>query len=162
MEDRLYPKHPIIGVGAVVLWDNKILLVKRGNEPYRGYWAVPGGVQEVGETLEEAALRELKEEAGINGVVEGVIWIDEIIEHDRLGIKYHYIIIDMLVKPIDTNVKPGGDVIDAKWFTLDEALELKTTDTMRKFLLFLRKHGLSRVLPYTKAVAIKRGDINEQ
>lgn len=159
MEDRLYPKHPIVGVGAIVLWDNKILLVKRGNEPYKGFWAVPGGVQEVGETLEEAVLRELREEAGISGIVEGILWIDEIIERDRFGVKYHYIIIDVLVKPIGINVRPGSDVSDANWFTLDEALKLKTTDTMRKFLLFLKKHGLSRVLPYTKAVIINHGGV---
>lgn len=156
MGERLYPKHPIVGVGAVVLWGDRILLVKRGKEPYKGYWAIPGGVQRVGETLEEAVLRELKEETGINGVVEGVIWIDEIIEYDRIGIKYHYIIIDMLVKPLNTNIKPGGDVADAKWFIIGNALELKTTDTMRKLLLFLKKHWLSRVLPYTKAVLIKK------
>jgi len=154
MVGRLYPRHPVVGVGVVVSYNNKILLIKRGNEPYCGYWSVPGGVQEAGETLEEAALRELREEAGIEGRVEGVVWVDEVIEYDGAGIKYHYIIIDVLVKPFNIEARAGGDAVDVGWFTVDEALKLKTTDTMRKLLLFLRENGFSKILPYTRAVIL--------
>jgi len=116
---------------------------------------VPGGVQEVGETLEEAVLRELKEETGIDGIVEGILWVDELIEKDQKGIRYHYIIIDLLVEPLYIDVKPSSDVLDANWFTIDEAMKLKTTDTMRRFLAFIKEHGVSKMLPYIKATIIE-------
>ncbi|MCD6488250.1 MAG: NUDIX hydrolase [Desulfurococcales archaeon] len=154
-EYRIYPVTPIIGVGAVVLWDNKILLVKRGNEPYRGYWTIPGGVQRVNETLGEAALRELKEETGIDGVVKGVAWINELIQYEGNRIKYHYIIIDLYIEPLSYNVRPGSDVLDAGWFSLDtDWSTLRMSDAMKKLLAHLKKYGVKHVLPYNKPIII--------
>ncbi len=153
---REYPIHPIIGVGAVVLDGNKILLVKRGNEPYKGYWAIPGGIQRVNESLKDAALRELEEETGIKGVVEAIFWVDEIIERDDRGIKYHYVIIDLLVRPLSKDIRPSSDVLDARWFDINEALKAKVTKTTYNLLLHLKKYGLSRTLPYLKATVVER------
>ncbi len=152
---RVYPIQPLIGVGAIVIHDNKILLVKRGHEPCKGCWSVPGGVQRVGETLEQAVLRELYEETGIKGAVEGILWIDEvIILVDNKKPKYHYVIIDFLIKPHNLEVTPGGDAVEAKWFPIDtDWSKLRTTLTMRKLLSYIREHGI-KPLPYTKAIIV--------
>ncbi len=148
---RIYPSRPIIGVGAVVIHDGKILLVERAREPYKGYWTVPGGVQRVGETLEEAVLRELEEETGITGRVKGTIWVDEVIEYENGRVKYHYVIIDMLVEPCSLEVRASSDASRAEWFSLDEAMNLKLTDTMRAMLEFIKKSKMEViVLPYYK------------
>ena len=153
MGSRVYPEHPFVGVGAVVVYGDRVLLIRRGREPYKGYWAVPGGVQEVGESLEDAVLRELREEVGVDGVVEGVVWVDEIIERDRGGrVKYHYVIVDLLVKPLSTVLRPSSEVLEAGWFTIDEALGLNTVGTVRRMLESFKRCGLSKALPYVKAL----------
>ena len=154
-KNRVYPSRPIIGVGAVVIHDNMILLVKRGHEPCRGCWSIPGGVQRAGESLEEAVLRELREETGINGVIKGVLWVDEVIVYDRSKKpRYHYVIIDFLIKPFNTNPVPGSDAIEAKWFPLNTNWDtIKTTRTMIKLLKYLRENKVI-CLPYTKAITV--------
>lgn len=149
--NRVYPTRPVVGVGAVVIHDNRILLVKRGREPCRGCWSVPGGVQKVGESLEEAVLRELREETGIDGVVKGVLWVDEVIVYDKeRKPMYHYVIIDFLVEPRTTDAVPGSDVVEAKWFPLDtDWNKIRLTETMTRLLKRLRE-GRYTYIPYTR------------
>ena len=142
MDNRVYPDKPLVGVGALVLHGDKVLLVKRANEPCSGYWSIPGGLVEVGETLEEAVLRELWEETGVRGFVEGVIWVDEVIIRDDSRVKYHYILIDFLVKPETLETKPSTDVKEAKWYRIEEALEkLRLTKTTKKLLETIKKQN---------------------
>ena len=145
---RTYPDRPVVGVGAVVIHEGRILLVERAREPYKGYWTVPGGVQRIGETLEEAVLRELEEETGITGRVKGTIWVDEVIEYEDNRVKYHYVIIDMLVEPYTLEVRASSDASKAGWFRLEEAKNLRLTDTMRALLEFLLENYTRIVLPY--------------
>lgn len=116
---REYPDSPILGVGAVIFNNEEVLLVKRGKEPGYGKWSIPGGAVELGETLKEGVLREVKEETGleveIGGTVEILDWVSRD-ENDR--IKYHYVLVDYWCKCLSVEINPSSDVIDAKWVLL--------------------------------------------
>lgn len=120
--EREYPDRPILGVGAVIFFGGKVLLVKRGKEPGYGKWSIPGGAVELGETLKEGVLREVKEETGleveIGGTVEILDWVSRD-ENDR--IKYHYVLVDFWCKCLTLELNPSSDVIDARWVQLSDA-----------------------------------------
>ena len=123
---RTYPKYAIASVGAVVIKNNSILLIKRGYPPKEGMWAIPGGVIEAGESIVEAAKRELEEETGIVAEPLGIIGVAEAIVRDEHGkILYHYIILDILFdsNTIRGTLRPGGDATDVAWIPLKEAVE---------------------------------------
>lgn len=127
MSHRFQPKHPIVAVGAVVMRDNQILLIKRGKAPRKGEWSLPGGAVELGETLEDAIKREVKEETGLD--ITPIRWLANIdsITHseDRKAIDFHYVLIDFLAKQIcDKDPQPSSDALDARYFDLDEAIKL--------------------------------------
>lgn len=131
---RLYPERPVVGVGGLVLVDGRILLVKRGYPPGRFRWSVPGGHVEVGETLYEAAVRETLEETGVETRPLGVVNVDDAITVDSRGVRYHYVLITVLLQPLDPGAepRPGGDALEARYYSLHEALEhLDLTDSTR-------------------------------
>ncbi|MCD6300544.1 MAG: NUDIX hydrolase [Staphylothermus sp.] len=126
----------IVGVGAVVLQNNEILLVKRLNEPCKGCWAIPGGRIEFGEDLGEAAKRELFEETNIVAEPLGVIWVTNI--YYKLK-NIHYVIIDFLMKPSNINeIKPGTDASDARFFSINNPPHPITSST-KKLLIYLKR-----------------------
>ncbi|MHA1617501.1 MAG: NUDIX hydrolase [Candidatus Njordarchaeales archaeon] len=133
---REYPRYPIPAVGAVAISNGKILLVKRGVPPGRGFWSIPGGAIEVGERIEDAVKREFKEETGLECEVLDLCHIAQVIIKDKDGrVKYHYIILDYLVKTEDSKEpSPGGDVLDAEWFELKEVLKLELTKPTRELI----------------------------
>ncbi len=136
MVKRRYPDRPIVGVGAIVLRERKILLEKRGNEPARGQWTIPGGVVEVGESLESAVARETKEETGLN--VEAVELIDVVnqLYFDKKGkIEYHYVIIDYIVKTKPGEPKAESDAGALKWVSLEEVNAYELTPSFRRFFV---------------------------
>ena len=113
---REYPETPIVGVGAVVIHDGQVLLVRRANEPSRGKWSIPGGVLEVGETLADAAVREVWEECQVAIAVEGVISTFDMIERDRGGrVRYHYVLIDVAASYVSGEPTAGSDSLDVRW-----------------------------------------------
>ena len=119
---RKYPERPLVGVGAIIVEGNRILLVKRASEPNKGMWSVPGGLVRAGEKLEEALKREVKEETGLEIEVGDLGFVsEEIIRKDDL--KYHYVIIDFLAEVKGGELKAGSDAEDAKWVKLDEVGE---------------------------------------
>ncbi|MGC9181677.1 NUDIX hydrolase [Thermogladius sp.] len=132
---REYPEYAIASVGAVVVKDGKILLVERGYPPGVGLWAVPGGAIEAGESILEAAVRELEEETGVTGRPVGVVWVSESIVRDDGRVKYHYVIVDVLFDPetLSGELRPGGDARRVEWFDLREAAasSLVTRSTRR-------------------------------
>ncbi len=138
MSGRVYPKHPLVGVGAIVLRDDEILLVRRLYPPGKNRWSIPGGLVKLGEDLITAVKRELKEETNLEGHPKGILYIAEYIEKEAGKIKYHYIIIDFLMD-VDNlaNLKPGGDAGDVKFFKLQKALELPLTSTTMKLIQHL-------------------------
>lgn len=130
-----YPPFPQVGVGAIVLEDKKILLVKRRNPPGAGKWSVPGGHLKLGESIYSAAIRELHEETGIDGEAIGIINVDEYVEDDG-RIRFHYVLIDVLIKsktPLGA-ARPGGDVEQVRMVELEEALKMNLTKSTRSLI----------------------------
>lgn len=139
MVKRLYPTQPVVGVGAIILREGKILLEQRGNEPARGQWTIPGGVVEVGESLEAAVLRETFEETGLHGEIVGLIDVVDQVHRDKEGkIEYHYVIIDYTVKA-KGEPKPASDAAALKWVPLSEVEGYDLTPSFRRFFIQNKK-----------------------
>jgi 8-oxo-dGTP diphosphatase len=135
MVKRLYPDQPVVGVGAIILRKGTILLEKRANAPARGQWTIPGGVVEVGESLEDAVARETKEETGL--LVQSARLIDVVdqVHFDKAGkIEYHYVIIDYIVKTRG-EAKAASDADELKWVPLSEVNAYDLTPSFRRFFL---------------------------
>ena len=126
MTDREYPKRPIIGLGAAVIGPQGVLLVKRGKPPRMGAWSLPGGAQDLGETIKEGIVREVREETGLDVEVIEIIDVIESIHHDPNGrIKYHYTLVDAYVIETGGTLKAGSDAIEAQWFSMKEIEDLQ-------------------------------------
>jgi len=137
VDDRLYPAMPRLGVGVVVFDREKVLLIKRNQEPALGLWTVPGGLVELGETLETAANREVAEECGI--IVKLMDYIDyfEFIElNDADRIKYHYVVIEFFALYAGGQLQVASDAGQARWFLRDEVSSITTTE---KTIALLKK-----------------------
>ena len=132
---RKYPQLPIIGVGAVIIEGGEILLIKRGNEPGAGQWTLPGGIVELGESLEDAVRREVFEECGIKVEIQYLAGIVErVIRDDEGKIKYHYIITDYTARCLKGALRAGSDVTEAGWFPLDKLDKCNLTEGLKEFL----------------------------
>ncbi len=139
MVKRHYPDHPVVGVGAVILRGGEILLLQRGNEPARGQWTIPGGVVEVGESLDAALLREIKEETGLEAGENWLIDVVDQVHHDKGGkIEYHYVIIDYVVAA-KGEPKASSDAAALKWVALDEVENQDLTSSFRRFFIKNKK-----------------------
>lgn len=133
---RLYPDQPVVGIGAVIIKEGKIALIKRGNEPARGKWTIPGGLVELGESTEEAVIRETLEETGLT--VENPQLIDVVSNVDLDGegkIKYHYVIIDYSVHVLNGTASASSDAVELQWVPLDQ---VESYDLTASFRLFFR------------------------
>jgi 8-oxo-dGTP diphosphatase len=118
---REYPAHPIVGVGVVVWHDDRVLLVRRGKPPRLGHWSLPGGAQQLGETVAEAARREVKEEVGLDVTLGDIVATVDLIERDPQDrIRYHYTLIDFVAEAPSAALRPGSDAADARWFGIAE------------------------------------------
>ncbi|MEE9194775.1 MAG: NUDIX hydrolase, partial [Alphaproteobacteria bacterium] len=116
---REYPGRPIIGVGGVVFWGNKVLLVKRAKEPRAGAWSLPGGAQEPGEDAETTFSRELLEETGLEIAPAGFVETVDFIERDKEGaVRHHYTLLDYWAESYEGEAKPGSDVSEVVWAPL--------------------------------------------
>lgn len=130
-----YPASPRIGVGAVVFRENRVLLVKRNQPPGEGLWAIPGGRLELGETLQEAAEREVMEETGVIIRARNPVYTFDLIERDDRGrIRFHYVIVDLLADYISGEPNPRSDASEARWIDLKELDELPLSKSTRTFL----------------------------
>ncbi len=131
---RLYPDQPIVGIGAVIIREGKIALIKRGNEPSRGKWTIPGGIVELGESPEQAVIRETKEETGLG--VENPRLIDVVsnVDLDVKGkVKYHYVIIDYFVHVKAGTAEASSDAVELRWVPFDEVEDYDLTTSFRLF-----------------------------
>ena len=118
---REYPDRPVVGVGGVVVRAGAVLLVERAAEPLKGRWTLPGGVVELGETLEAALARELQEETGLEvRVLELVEALDRITPDDAQRVRYHYVLLDYLCEPAAGEAHAGSDVADVAWVKPEE------------------------------------------
>lgn len=113
MSLRLYPTRPLVGVGGVIVDDDRVVLVRRRYEPLAGRWSLPGGTLEVGETLEEGAARELREETGLVVDVGPLIEVfDRIVRDESGGVQYHFVLVDFLCTPRGGSLAAGDDASD--------------------------------------------------
>ena len=120
-DSRQYPPRPIVGIGVVVWHGDRVLLVKRDKPPRRGQWSLPGGAQQLGETLAEAARREVKEEVALEIELGEIVATLDLIEHDPdRRVRYHYTLIDFTAEAASPVLRPGSDAADARWFTLSQ------------------------------------------
>jgi 8-oxo-dGTP diphosphatase len=136
---REYPDRPIVGVGAVIVEQNRVLLARRGNPPRAGQWSLPGGVVELGETLRAAAEREALEETGLIVVVGEVIEVlDRIIPGKEGATQYHYVLVDFLCSRRAGDLRAGGDASEVAWASEEELgkynLEPITLEVIEKAL----------------------------
>ncbi len=110
-DTRQYPPRPIVGVGAVIVDAGKVVLVRRRYEPLAGQWSLPGGTLELGETLEAGAAREMREETGLHVEVGPVIEVfDRIMLDEQRRVRYHFVLVDYLCRPVGGELRAGSDV----------------------------------------------------
>lgn len=143
---RVYPDRPLAGVGGVVIAGEKVLLVQRASEPLQGQWSLPGGLVELGETLEEALCRELKEETSLEVRVLGLVELFERIVRDDTGrVKYHFVLADYLCESVAGEASASSDVLAVAWAREDElpnyGVNQKATSVIRKAFAMLREHA---------------------
>lgn len=160
---REFPDHPLVGVGGVVIHRGRVLLIRRGGEPLKGEWSIPGGLVELGEELSEGARRELREETGLDvEPLEVVAVFDRImygtkrnsvrrtakrprarVKKSRRRVRYHYVIIDYACRLKGGRLTPGSDVVDARWVRRVDLppyrLTKMATSVVERALEFFRK-----------------------
>jgi ADP-ribose pyrophosphatase len=130
-----YPDKPRVAVGAVVFSNDRVLLVRRGQPPSEDLWAIPGGSVEIGETLQEAAEREILEETGIAIRAREPVYTFDAIERDDAGkIRFHYVIVDLSADYVTGNPTAGDDALEARWVTAQELNELQVSPPTLKLL----------------------------
>ena len=127
--NREYPDRPFVGVGAIIVEDGRVLLVKRGHAPLAGEWSIPGGVLEVGETLHQAAIREVLEETGLTVEPSALLGVyDRILRDPDKRTLYHYVLIDFLCRRVSGEAKAAGDAAEIGWYRRDEIPSLALAD----------------------------------
>jgi 8-oxo-dGTP diphosphatase len=139
---REYPERPVVGVGGVIVDQGRTLLIRRGSEPLRGEWSIPGGTLELGESLEEAVARELLEETGIQvRVLELIEVFDRIYAADgtiaalaQKKPRFHYVIVDYLCERIGGEARAGSDVTDVAFAREEELAKFQLTETATRIL----------------------------
>ena len=139
---REYPRHPLVGVGALIHDEGgRVLLIRRKFEPNKGRWSLPGGLLETGESLEEGVLREVREELGIGVRLEGLIDVaDEIIPDKDGRTRFHFILLDFLASPGDEKIVLNGESSAYRWFEPEKVVaprmnsSEKTKALMRRYI----------------------------
>ncbi|MES1260325.1 MAG: NUDIX hydrolase [Acidobacteriota bacterium] len=144
-DSRQYPPRPVLGVGALIIDGQRILLVERGREPLKGYWSLPGGAVETGERLEIALRREVREETGLEVTILCQLEIFERIMHDNEDRpEYHYVLIDYLCRPAGGTLAAADDAARVAWFSEEEMATLRITegtpDVISKAFRWLREN----------------------
>ena len=142
---RLYPDQPVVGVGSVIIKEDKIALIKRGNEPAKGKWTIPGGLVELGESPEQAVIRETKEETGLDVEKTSLIDVVSNVDLDAQGkVKYHYVIIDYFVHVKSGTAEAASDAMELRWVPLEEVEGYDLTGSFRRFF----KHNRGKLEKY--------------
>ena len=126
---REYPDYPRVGVGAVILDGDRVLLIQRGGATLPGKWSIPGGLVELGETTREAVRREIAEECGLEIDLVDVCGVLDRVIRDPVGrVRYHWMLVDFLAVARGGTLCAGDDAADARWVPIDEVEQYDTTD----------------------------------
>jgi 8-oxo-dGTP diphosphatase len=125
---REYPQQALVGVGALIVDNDRVLLIKRGKAPLLGEWSIPGGLLELGEPTREGAEREALEETGLVVRATELLGVFDRIVPDADRILYHYVLIDFLCERISGEMQASGDAADARWFTQEEVSGLALSE----------------------------------
>lgn len=125
---REFPDAPRVGVGAVVLDGERVLLARRGRPPSMGKWSIPGGLVELGERLEDALVREIEEESGLRVRVLGLCGVIDRVVLEEGAVRYHWVIIDYAAEPVGGRLQAGSDAAEVRWVSVDDLGHYDTTD----------------------------------
>ena len=149
MSGREYPVRPLVGVGALILGDGKLLLIRRGAQPGQGKWSIPGGLVELGENVQDAMVRETKEEVGLD-VEAGKLMdvFDSVTLDDQGHIQYHFVVVNFLVRIVGGTVRTASDILEARWVPVEEVEKFVLTDSFRRF--FEKHKGRIRELAFLR------------
>jgi 8-oxo-dGTP diphosphatase len=132
---REFPEQPIIGVGAIIIQDSRVLLVKRAHPPIQGEWSIPGGALEVGELVREGAVREAQEETGLiveTGELLGVF--DRVLRDRDQRVEFHYVLVDFLCRPVGGALQAASDAAEVRWFTREELPGLRLAEDTQEVI----------------------------
>jgi 8-oxo-dGTP diphosphatase len=134
---REFPEVPLIGVGAIIIEGDRVVLVKRAHPPLQAEWSIPGGVLEVGELVREAAVREASEETGLTvETIELLGVYDRVLRNPQQRVQYHYVLIDFLCRRVAGDLAAASDAAEVRWFRREELPALKlaedTVDVIEK------------------------------
>lgn len=137
MSDTTYPSSPRVAIGTVVIRDGAVLLVRRAKPPSEGVWAIPGGSVELGETLQQAAERELFEETGVRARAGQPCYAFDAVHKDGQGrVRFHYVVVDLRAEFLSGEPQAGDDVLEARWVRPNElaamAVSERTLDLLRE------------------------------
>lgn len=122
---REYPECPLVGIGALIVENGRVALIRRGKAPLLGEWSIPGGMLELGETLRQGAEREALEETGLVVRATELLGVFDRVVPDAEGtIIYHYVLIDFLCERVSGDLRTGADAANAQWFTPEEVAKL--------------------------------------
>ncbi|MCJ9427587.1 NUDIX hydrolase [Kordiimonas marina] len=132
---RENPSYPIVCAGAVVFRGQEVLLIRRGKAPREDEWSIPGGRQELGETIAETAVREVKEETGLDIRLGSLLDVVNFIDRNGDGgVRFHYTLVDFVAEADGGDLAAGTDARDARFFSLDEALKLPLWEETRRII----------------------------
>ena len=135
-DDRLYPGRPVLGASVAVFRDGRVLLASRGKAPYEGIFSLPGGGVEVGETLGKAALRELREETGVEAKLTGFVAPVEVIERDADGrVRHHIVIAAHAARWVSGEPRTGPEAREIRWVSEADITGLPTTPGLLPILV---------------------------
>ena len=141
---REYPDRPIVGIGGVVWRGDRVLLIRRGKAPRLGQWSLPGGGQNLGETLVEGLTREVREETGLEIEAVELLAVVDLVDRDETGrVRYHYTLVDFMAEALPGEPVSGDDASEVAWFTQTEATALGLwSETGRIIALAAEKRSL--------------------
>jgi 8-oxo-dGTP diphosphatase len=141
---REYPEQPLVGVGAIIIENSRVVLVKRAHPPLQAQWSIPGGVLEVGELVREAAVREAREETGLTvepGELLGVY--DRVLRDPGGRVQYHYVLVDFLCRRVSGELQAADDAAAVRWFTREELPALNLAEDTLEVV----HKGFARAVP---------------
>ncbi len=132
---REFPDAPRVGVGAVILDGERVLLARRGRAPSAGKWSIPGGLVHLGERLEEAAVREVQEETGLRARLLGLCGVIDRVVRDGDAVRYHYVIIDYVAESVGGRLEAGTDAAEVRWVAVGDLGQYDCTEGLADMIL---------------------------